>query len=433
MKGSDRQSRAEFLAGNLYLMQGNLAGAKAKYTEAIAISSTFAEAYVKRGIVYQIERQPSRAIAEYGQAIRIDSTCIAAYLNRSSALQSLGKYGAAIADCDTAISIGNPAETLYTCRGDAKLKSGDLDGASRDYSEAIQIAPDHAEAYCSRAAIYAKQGNYDAARCDLDMAVKIDPRCGKAFQQRGAVFIKLGEKTKAIGDFEKAISLGPEIATLHGCCGLASQLLHDHKRALRHFDRGIQLSPRIYWMYVQRGNARYHTFDLVGLHEDYRKAFDLRPTLSAALVIRHLQRAIDIDNEHAIVSCNEFLYIDSHDAVTYAKRGLTLLLLGRDKEAEPDFVVFRKLLPRGDAILGLLIDAAKRHLQRRVSKETACIFADDIPVVFNEEDDRHLPGVTFSGLPELPTETQAEIGAFDHAISEFNAADEFEIQEMPHS
>ncbi len=60
-------------------------------------------------------------------------------------------------------------------------------------------------------------------------------------------------------------------------------------------------------------------------------------------------------------NCRKHIRINPDDLVAYARRGLTLLLQGRDAEAEADFQQILRRGPEWQGPLRLLIDAARRR------------------------------------------------------------------------
>ena len=59
-------------------------------------------------------------------------------------------------------------------------------------------------------------------------------------------------------------------------------------------------------------------------------------------------------------NCRKHIRINPGDLVAYARRGLTLLFLGRDTEAEQDFQQVLRRGPEWDGPLRLLIHEAER-------------------------------------------------------------------------
>jgi tetratricopeptide (TPR) repeat protein len=88
--------------------KGNRDGAIADYTKAIELNPGFADAYVGRGIVYQVAGDRDRAIADYTKAVELNPDYSSAYLNRGNIFAAMGDQDRAIADYNKVIEI-NPA------------------------------------------------------------------------------------------------------------------------------------------------------------------------------------------------------------------------------------------------------------------------------------------------------------------------------------
>jgi tetratricopeptide (TPR) repeat protein len=105
--------------------------------------------------------------------------------------------------------------------------------------------------------------------------------------------------------------------------------------AVADYDRALEIDPGLCMVYISRGNARYHLRDLAGL-ADYRAAFQLDPPAAAAEVLRVLAADVRDDAGAVLENFRKHLRICPGDIVAYARRGLTLLLLGRPEEAAAD-------------------------------------------------------------------------------------------------
>jgi len=117
-------------------------------------------------------------------------------------------------------------------------------------------------------------------------------------------------------------------------------------------------------VYALRGNARYHLTDPVLMRADYRRAFELDPRLAARTIVRALTRLADEDLNTQLASCEDHLLLAPEDPFSHARRGLLLVLLGRDAEARKDFEAFAAQEPEGANYLPELIAAAEWYRKR---------------------------------------------------------------------
>jgi tetratricopeptide (TPR) repeat protein len=115
--------------------------------------------------------------------------------------------------------------------------------------------------------------------------------------------------------------------------------------------------------YISRGNARYHLRDR-GAQADYRAALEIDPSAAAADIIRFLAADLREDAEEVFENCRKHVRICPDDVLAYGRRGLTLLLQGKEAEAARDFELLLRKGPAWKAPLELLIETARRHRDR---------------------------------------------------------------------
>jgi hypothetical protein len=110
------------------------------------------------------------------------------------------------------------------------------------------------------------------------------------------------------------------------------------------YNRAVELEPDFFLAYVSRANARYHLRDPLGFR-DYRMAFRLDPSGTAAELARLVLQRARLDGAEVLDNCARHLRLDSRDLTAHAWRGLTLVALGRAAEAEAHFEQLLALVP----------------------------------------------------------------------------------------
>ena len=132
-------------------------------------------------------------------------------------------------------------------------------------------------------------------------------------------------------------------ATLLHARGGVRVLLKDFKGAIADYDETLRLDPSDYVAYISRGSARYHRRDPRGV-SDYVTAFSLNPEGAA----RELARVLGEGAAHAeevLANCDQHLRISERDTLAHARRGFTLVLLGREEEAALHLARVRSVVP----------------------------------------------------------------------------------------
>jgi tetratricopeptide (TPR) repeat protein len=205
-------------------------------------------------------------------------------------------------------------------------------------------------------------GDLRAALADFDRALEIDPGHVATYVNRGAARMEAGDLAGALTDFECAMAEaapGTEAIIYHQRGGVRV-LLNDFAGAIADYDRALALVPEDVVCYISRGNARYHRRD-PGALADYRAAFHLDPESAAREVVRILAEDVRRRAEEVLDNCDQHLRISDRDLIAHARRGLTLVLLGREAEAAPDFARCRELAPDMDSCLSRVTRLSCQH------------------------------------------------------------------------
>jgi tetratricopeptide (TPR) repeat protein len=224
------------------------------------------------------------------------------------------------------------------------MARGDSAGALADFGQAIQIEPCYPEAYNNRGAARHAQGDLAGAVADFDRALEIapDPTDGAFYHNRGAARHALGDFDGAISDYDQSLQLTPPhaAAALYHARGGARHALNNFADAIADYDRALACDPKLVGAYISRGHARYHRRDPRS-STDYQMAFLIDPHAAASEIARSLDEDLRRNAEAVLTNCLRHLRINPNDLMAYARRGLSLLLLGRDEEARADLEVIR--------------------------------------------------------------------------------------------
>jgi tetratricopeptide (TPR) repeat protein len=312
--------------------RGDLTGALADFRQAILIEPGCAVAWNNCGLLRHAQGDPAAALTDFDRALVARPDFAEALVNRGLALQALGRCDEAMADFDRALcctSEDSRANALHN-RGTLKQARGDWHGARADFDAALATDPGHHPTFVNRAAVRKALGDLAGALADLD----------------GAQVLTAPERA------------GP----IHHLRGGVKVLQSDFRGAIAEYDRALALEPANVVYLLSRATARYHFRDPRGVI-DYRTAFRLNPRQAAQEMLRVLVESVRPDPEAALTNCNKHLRISGHDALAYARRGWTLVLLGREAEAEADLTLFGELLPDLKGYLDSVTELIRRRSQ----------------------------------------------------------------------
>jgi tetratricopeptide (TPR) repeat protein len=113
---------------------------------ALKLDPTYSPAFDSRGLVKNLLGDLDGAIADDTQAIAINKQDVIAWRNRGLAYQKKGNLSAALADFDQAITINPNYVDAYYSRGIARDAMKDTAGASADFQKVLDLAPDFPDA-----------------------------------------------------------------------------------------------------------------------------------------------------------------------------------------------------------------------------------------------------------------------------------------------
>jgi tetratricopeptide (TPR) repeat protein len=308
-----------------------------------------ARALNRRGIARFQSGDVHGALADFRQAALLQPNYAEPWNNSGLLRQTLGQLTQAVADFDRALAIRPDYPEALTNRGRIRQALGDLESARSDFDRALELAantPFAASILHNRGMLRQQNGDAAGALADFDQALRLDPAHTGTYICRGNLRKETGHLDEALADFDRALEQNPSAslaAAYHGRGGVRV-LQSDFAGAIADYDRALSIEPEQFHLYISRGNARYHQRDPRGLL-DFRMAFRLDPDGAARELLRNLNNDVRRDAAAVLDNCDKHLRISDRDVLAYARRGLTLLLLGRTAEATPDLARAAALVP----------------------------------------------------------------------------------------
>lgn len=121
--------------------KGNLDGAIAQFTKAIAIDPKIAAVYFNRATARISKGDDAGAVADFTEALKLDARYREAYVDRADARFRLNDFRGAVEDYDDALKIEPRDPSVLAKRGIVRAKLGDRPGAADDFQSALALAP----------------------------------------------------------------------------------------------------------------------------------------------------------------------------------------------------------------------------------------------------------------------------------------------------
>jgi len=216
----------------------------------------------------------------------------------------------------------------------------------------------------NRGALRQELGDLEGARSDFDRALEIDPEHAATYLSRGIVRKLAGDLTGALADLDRALQKTPPrgAAPIYHARGGVRMYQADFAAAVHEYDRAIHLDPSDASCYVSRCHARYMCYDPDSI-DDLLIAFRIDPARAARDFVYSIVAGAR-DSRPVLANCTLHVRKSNRDALAYARRGCTLLLLGRSAEADESFTQLLDLVPEARTYLGLVLDGLHDHQQQ---------------------------------------------------------------------
>ena len=144
-------------------------GAIRNFNRVVQLHPNLVEAYVGRGLAYQMSGKFAKAIQDYSDAIRLGSHDAHAFANRGVCEVKLHEDDLAFADFNRALEMESKLPVALNGRGGVLFRRRQFKPAIRDFNAAIRIDPKFVLAYENRA--NARKATGDLAGAADDFAI----------------------------------------------------------------------------------------------------------------------------------------------------------------------------------------------------------------------------------------------------------------------
>lgn len=190
LKLDPKLSAALAAKAELQARRGDLVGALATYSLAMANEIDNPKLVVARGVVNLRLNRPADAERDFAAAHKETREASASVLNSMCWEKAIAGVAleSALADCNAALAKEPKSAAIADSRAFVLLRLGRLDEAIAAYSDALQLAPGQAASRFGRAVAYARKGDRAAADTEAAKAREIDSEIGARFRQYGVSY-----------------------------------------------------------------------------------------------------------------------------------------------------------------------------------------------------------------------------------------------------
>jgi tetratricopeptide (TPR) repeat protein len=275
-----------------------------------------------------------RALSLVDEALAAHPGDVELQITRSLILLGLRRPDEALAQVTRALAAAPGNVDGLRARALARGMKGEGPAALAEIESALAAAPDDVVLLRTRAHMLTALNRFPEAITVLDRIIALAPEHRGMNAIRGLLNGELGNRAAAIADLTEAIRLDPEPAESYEGRGRIRQLSGDAAGALSDYDEALRLEPRRAVSLTNRAVLHLEAGRFAPAAADAREAIRLDPRdVNPRITLARAVRDGDRDLPRALTLFNEALTIDPASGPANNAKGVTLLRLGRGREA----------------------------------------------------------------------------------------------------
>lgn len=344
----------------MLLTRGDVKGAIAILDKGIAKKADLFESYKMRSMLRSMAGDLQGSLDDISAAIEIKRDDGDLYERRAMARMNLNQDAALILkDLNDAIALGKKLDRIYNIRASFRRNLGDENGAIEDYQSSISIRPENPGSHAGLASIYLRRG-------EDDKAIEL-------LQNFLAMYEKASGSETIVGKIVATSSVPIQSQPNTGAQGVQTVVVVEGRPIIR--------VPQSREEMEKSNQYREDVKNISFAYSTLAAAYTKKSEYERALPI--IETAVNIDNndffayetrgrirlamgdyQNAVGDLNVSIKTFPGNPPIYLDRGIALLMLGKEVEAQKDFDKYLELFPRGKDALVRRIDEAKAKLPK---------------------------------------------------------------------
>ena len=232
----------------------------------------------------------------------------------------------------------------------AKLaaQQGRTDQAIRHYQDAIRVKPDYGQALTGLGALLLMQKRVDEAERLFEKALSIDPNHATAQINLAMIERSRGDVDSALGRLRNVVARNPSYAAAYLNLGSLLASMKQSGEAIQHLSKAVELQPRNAVAHLNLASLYLETDQLGKAEAHYLHVQKLNPRIPHAHFGLAVLQSRQKNHTQAVESFRKAIALGSKNPKVYAKMGLSLLALGKPKEAAEALQRALRLNPNDD-------------------------------------------------------------------------------------
>ena len=316
------------------LMDRDLDGALAALDKAIEVKPDMAFLYGKRSDLRMMKGLLDAALADLDKALLLDPELTPAYARRGNLRMMKSNMTGAMNDFDNAIVRGDRSANVFAMRARLRLMLQNPEGALSDYNAAISMNSGRVGNYLGRAAARNQTGDKAGALADYTYVIDTFEQA----ERNGTAPDKEARKVRA-NDIVSPVIHGPEsskpgdskVTTKTTMIATINPEAEESMTA-----EEMEYLPNVAGAYMNRAQIHTTNGNSDAALADLNKSVAVYPHFGAYEMRGKVWRTRG-DLNAALADFSKSIELQPGMTSSYIERGVTLILLGKDDQAEKDF------------------------------------------------------------------------------------------------
>jgi tetratricopeptide (TPR) repeat protein len=327
---------AYYNLGHVELAAGDARKALKLYQKCNEIAPNFPDAYMAQGVLkFKVRKNDNQSIAFFDQALAVDSTFSQAYFWRGMAYMSLNQSQKCLSDWNKVIAFNPSNSFLIMMRGYLRIEMNEFDYAFADLRKALMSQEVDENRFVSGQTLMDK-------RIDLQSLANYLLRNGYGLKDETFTLIKKGfclelsgREKEALRAASQAERLEPS-ATVYYTRAVIYEHLKKHDSAFYDYGKALRYDKDIFDAHKKRGIYWYELKNYAKSYEHFNAMFRLQPESPVAYRLRGLIRSHEKNFQGAIEDLAKFIKTDSSDFEALRTSAVCKASLGDGRGANED-------------------------------------------------------------------------------------------------
>jgi tetratricopeptide (TPR) repeat protein len=198
------------LLAGFQIERNQLDAARRNLNSAVALDSTYADAYFQMGLLCFKTNNPDSAVGYFEHAIRLEPKVPLYYLNLGVAHFQSKRYDQAMPVFQHAIELDSRLVIGYVLLGQVLVSVDSLSAAEAQYKKALAIDPKNSKALRGLGFCYLRNSSFSEASEAYESATEADPNNVDGWVGLGQAHLGLQNWSKATSAFRQAQAIDPD-------------------------------------------------------------------------------------------------------------------------------------------------------------------------------------------------------------------------------